>query len=83
VSQDYGPFPAHTQYGGSADCASGLHAVGGGVVGDGDAPGEQVVNSSYPDGTTGWAAYVDNLSSGDLGFTVYAVCAQASSVSGP
>jgi hypothetical protein len=49
------------------------------------------VNSTYPSdgtgsgdaGTTGWTGYVDNLSGTTLGFTVYAVCASASSVTGP
>ena len=53
--------------------------------------GQQEINSSYPsDGTntatqgnTAWTAWVDNLSAVQLGFTVYAICAPASSVTGP
>jgi hypothetical protein len=49
------------------------------------------VNSSYPsdgsgDGTPGssaWWADVDNNSGSQLGFTVFAICAPAGSVSGP
>lgn len=91
VSTAYGPFPAHTQYGGEAVCGSTLHALGGGVVSDSGTPGDQAVNSSYPsdgtgsgnDGTTAWWADVDNNSTGTLGFVVYAVCAPAGSVTGP
>jgi hypothetical protein len=90
VAQDFGPFPAHTQYAGEAACGSNLHVVGGGVLTNG-AYGEQAVNSSYPssgngsgnEGTTGWIAAVDNLSSSTQGFTVYAICAAVSNVSGP
>jgi hypothetical protein len=90
VARDFGPFPAHAQYPGEASCGSNLHVVGGGVLTDGGYA-EQAVNSSYPsngdgshnEGTTGWAAYVDNLSSSEQGFTVYAICAAVSSVSGP
>jgi hypothetical protein len=49
------------------------------------------VNSSFPSngagdgtpGTTAWWADVDNNSESQLGFTVYAICAPAASVSGP
>src|SRR4051794_17871873 len=90
VSGDFGPFPAHSQYGGEVVCSQGEHAVGGGVLSDGDYA-QQVVDSTYPSdgtgstdpGTRGWTAYVDNTSSTTLGFTVYAVCAAASSVTGP
>ncbi len=91
VSADFGPFPAGTQYGGEANCAGGLHAVGGGVVSESATAGGQTVNSTYPSdgsgsgdpGTTAWSAYVDNASSNSLGFTVYAICAPAGSVTGP
>ena len=71
-------------------CAPGQHAVGGGVAAEGDV-GQQAVNSTYPSdgtgsgdpGTRGWTAFVDNLSGSALGFTVYAVCAAAGSVTGP
>jgi hypothetical protein len=90
VAHDYGPVPAHTQYAGEAACGSNLHVVGGGVLTDGGYA-EQAVNSSYPssgdgsgnEGTTGWIAAVDNLSSSTQGFTVYAICASVSCVSGP
>lgn len=90
VAQDYGPFPAHSQYAGEAACGSNLHVVGGGVLTDGGY-GEQAVNSSFPsngngsgdEGTTGWVAAVDNLSSTTQGFTVYAICASVANVSGP
>jgi hypothetical protein len=90
VARDFGPFPAHTQYGGEATCAPGKHAIGGGVMTDGG-NAEQAVDSTYPsdgtgsgnEGTNGWSAYVNNLSATTLGFTVYAVCAAADSVTGP
>jgi hypothetical protein len=91
VSESFGPFPAHAQYGGEAVCSANLHAVGGGVVSESGTAGQQAVNSSFPsdgsgtgqDGTTAWWADVDNLSATSLGFTVYAICAPAGSVSGP
>lgn len=91
VTRSFGPYPAGTQYGGEAPCATGQHAVGGGVIGVGSDVREQSINSTYPsDGTgstdpgnRGWSAWVDNLSTRALGFDVYAVCATASSVSGP
>jgi hypothetical protein len=91
VSALFGPFPANSQYLGEAPCGSGQHAVGGGVLTDSGNPGEQAVNSTFPSdgsgtgtqGNTAWGAYVDNLSSGALGFTVYAVCTAAGSVTGP
>jgi hypothetical protein len=91
VSTAYGPFPAHTQYGGEAVCGSNLHALGGGVVSDGGTAGQQAVNSSYPsdgtgtgnDGTAAWWADVDNNSAVTLGFVVYAICGPAGSVTGP
>jgi hypothetical protein len=89
VASDYGPFPAHSQYTGVAVCGANLFVVGGGVMSDGEAPAQQAVNSSYPsdqtgaEGRTAWAASVDNLTSGQLGFTVYAICAPSANVSGP
>jgi hypothetical protein len=91
VTADFGPFPAHTQYGGEASCTGGQHAIGGGVVADSNLADRQAVNSTYPTdgtgtgtpGTSAWSAYVDNNSAGDLGFTVYAVCAPTTSVTGP
>ena len=91
VATDFGPFPAHAQYFGEAPCGSGLHVVGGGVLSEGGNAGEQAVNSTYPtdgtgsgnEGTSGWGAWVDNLSANQLGFTVYAICASSTNVSGP
>jgi len=91
VAADFGPFPSHTQYGGEAACSGGQQAISGGVLAESGVAGGQAVNSSYPtdgtgtgtQGTTAWSAYVDNNSSGALGFTVYAVCAPAASVTGP
>jgi hypothetical protein len=89
VASDYGPFPAHSQYTEVAACGANLFVVGGGVVTESQTAGEQEVNSSYPsdgtgdEGTTAWAAAVDNLSSSQLGFTVYAICAPSANVSGP
>jgi hypothetical protein len=87
VTAEYGPFRPHSQYTGVAACRANLIAVGGGVLTDAETPAEQTVNSSYPSdgtgkvGTTAWAASVDNLSSKQLGFTVYAICAPSASVS--
>jgi hypothetical protein len=90
VSEDFGPYPAHSQYGGEVVCNSGEHAVGGGVLSDGGYA-QQMIDSMYPSdgtgsndpGTRGWTAYVNNTSSTTLGFRVYAVCAAASTVAGP
>jgi hypothetical protein len=91
VSTDFGPFPAGTQYGAETTCPAGKHVVGGGVVSESNNPGEQSVNSSYPSDGTGtgdpgnsaWTAAVDNTSAGQLSFSVYAICAEANSVTGP
>ena len=91
VFADFGPFPAGAQYSGEAACTGDQHVLGGGVLSESTDPGEQAVNSTYPsDGTgtgdpgnAGWSADVDNVSSSSLGFTVYAVCAEAASVTGP
>jgi hypothetical protein len=89
VATDYGPFPAHSQYTGVAVCGANLFVVGGGVMSDSETPAQQAVNSSYPSDKTGaegraaWTASVDNLTSGQLGFTVYAICAPSANVSGP
>lgn len=90
VSEDFGPFPSETEYGGEVACGSGDHAVGGGVETDNE--GEQSLAGTYPSdgtgsgdpGTIGWTGVVDNLSSTDEhGFTVWAVCAAAKSVTTP
>ena len=89
MSTDFGPYPAHTQYHGEVVCNVGQHAISGGVLADSNVAGQQAVNSSYPTnglgdpGSQGWGVDVDNVSSTPLGFTVYAVCAAASSVTGP
>jgi hypothetical protein len=83
VSTDWGPFPANTQYPGETQCGPDLHVVGGGVLSDSPTAGKQAVNSTYPSngtgtgepGNTAWWADVDNLSTGSLGFVVYAICA--------
>jgi hypothetical protein len=90
VSESFGPFPAGTQYGAEVACPSGKHVVGGGVESEGDFK-QQAINSSFPSdgdntgaaGNVAWTAFVDNTSVTALGFTVYAVCGAASSVTGP
>ncbi|HEX6788519.1 MAG TPA: hypothetical protein VF091_04685 [Gaiellaceae bacterium] len=85
VAQTYGPFDAQTENGGNALCGQNLHVVGGGVVADEGL----IVNSSYPsddqynDGTTGWSVFVDNPTSDQLSYRVYAICAPVQSVNGP
>jgi hypothetical protein len=91
VSADFGPIAAHTQMGGEAVCATGQHAVGGGVFSESNIPGEQSVNSTYPsdgtgtggEGTAAWWVDADNNSANPLSFTVYVVCAPATTVTGP
>jgi hypothetical protein len=61
-----------TQNFGSVSCASGELRTGGGVFGSGGRT--QSVNSTYPTGTLGWAAWMNNDSSSTLSFTVFAVC---------
>src|SRR5258705_415985 len=41
VSESFGPFPAHAQYGGEAVCSANLHAVGGGVLSESSTAGQQ------------------------------------------
>ncbi|HEX4718917.1 MAG TPA: hypothetical protein VH300_10335 [Thermoleophilaceae bacterium] len=60
-----------------ATCDAGLTVVGGGVfVADKAA---QAIADSFPSSTSAWTADVYNLGSGTPTFTVYAVCAPASS----
>jgi hypothetical protein len=63
---------AFSQNFGSVNCASGELRTGGGVFGSGGRV--QSVNSSYPIGTLGWGAWMNNNGSSGLTFTVYAVC---------
>lgn len=90
VSGDLPSLPAHSQYGTEVDCASGDHVVGGGVMTSGGYD-EVSIDDSYPSdgtgsggpGTRGWTAFVSNLGATTGAFTVYAICAAASSVTGP
>ena len=84
VSQD-ASTDAHDESGGRAACGPNLRVVAGGVAADTGL----LVNSSFPsddqydEGTTGWSVFVDNFTNTSLGYTVYAICAPAQSVSGP
>jgi hypothetical protein len=63
----------------SATCPSGLVVVGGGAgVSD---ESNEIVNDSYPLGTTGWPAHIYADSTGGTGFTVYAICLPTASTS--
>lgn len=63
----------------TATCDPGLTVVGGGAkLSDQD---NQIVNDSYPSGTSGWTVDVFASPSGDSAFTVYAICVPAASTS--
>lgn len=65
--------PAGTQSFGRVQCpAAGQTVTGGGVFGS--AGLQQSVNSSFPSGDAGWAAYMNNTSASTASFQVYAVC---------
>jgi hypothetical protein len=63
---------ANSQNFGSVSCLSGEFRTGGGVFGSGGRL--QSVNSTYPIGSLGWGAWMNNNSGSTLSFTVYAVC---------
>jgi hypothetical protein len=67
--------PAGGQTHGTVACPTGTKPLGGGV---GVASSDLAVNinSTYPNGTAGWAVDVNNGSSSATGFAVYAVCAK-------
>jgi hypothetical protein len=63
----------------TATCDPGLTVVGGGAkLGNED---NQLVNDSYPSGSTGWTVDVFASPSGGGAFSVYAICATAASTS--
>lgn len=76
--------PAGDLTAGSVACPAGQNVLGGGVFSSGPS-NTQFVNATYPSdgalaaGTTGWAAYVDNVSASNYTFTVYAICASVAS----
>lgn len=74
--------PASTQSVGTVACDAGQHAVGGGVVAATTAIGQNV-NSTFPVGSTGWRAYVDNFTETPSTFRVYVICTTTSAVSRP
>lgn len=63
----------------TASCDPGLTVVGGGAKLSNE--DNQLVNDSYPSGTTGWTVDVFASSSGGGAFTVYAICVPAASTS--
>jgi hypothetical protein len=58
-------------------CDTGQHVVGGGVQSSGAG---MTVDSSWPDGTTGWNAWVRNDANDSRTFTVYVICASTSGI---
>jgi hypothetical protein len=94
VSSPYAAIPAGIEYGGEAVCTGSDHVVGGGVATESTPDASQIVHvdGSYPSdgagtgaqGNKAWWADVNNSSATThLGFTVYAICAPAGSVTGP
>jgi hypothetical protein len=67
--------PAGTQARGTINCPSGTVVLGGGAFSNSVATNVNL-NSSYPDGSTEWSVDMNNASTGDASFVVYAVCAQ-------
>jgi len=68
--------PNGTQSFGSVQCPVNRVRSGGGVFGSSGfhTAGQQSVNSSYPIGPRGWAAYMNNETGSASSFTVYTVC---------
>ncbi len=61
---------------GSVACPANTRVSGGGVYGAGGT--SQSINSSYPTGGgTGWGAFMNNTSTTNSSFTVYAICSLA------
>jgi hypothetical protein len=67
--------PAGTQARGTVSCPSGTVVLGGGAFSNSGATNVNL-NSSYPNGSTEWSVEMNNASSSDTSFVVYAVCAQ-------
>jgi hypothetical protein len=63
----------------TATCDPGLTVVGGGAQLTNE--DNQLVNDSYPSGTSGWTVDVFASPSGGGAFTVYAICVPAASTS--
>lgn len=79
--------PAHQQTGGHAQCPKGYYAIGGGVAGFTNEPGQQAVNVSRPFDSADkdripdqYQGFVDNLSDSEGKFEVVAACVRASAV---
>lgn len=83
-----GAIPAGKQAYVSAQCESGQHATGGGVIGGSEELGEDV-NSSFPGNeegepaTTGWVVVIDNNTAKQQLAQAFVVCANAGTVTGP
>jgi hypothetical protein len=88
VAGPLGGIPAGEQLYVTAQCASGEHPVGGGVLSGAEGVGESV-NSSFPGNeggepaTTGWVASVNNETAKEQTAQAYVICAEAGTVTGP
>jgi hypothetical protein len=73
--------PAGSQYSGEAKCPNGLHVVGGSANGitNGDFPSDG--SGAGTPGNTSW--FVRGSGSSSIGTKIYAICAPASTVTGP
>jgi hypothetical protein len=87
VTGEPGGIPPGEQLFVSAQCESGLHAVGGGVLGGAAEVGENV-NSSFPGNekgepaTTGWVVSVNNTTAKEQTAQAYVICTEAGTVTG-
>jgi hypothetical protein len=72
---------SHTIGNASATCPAGTNVVGGGVYSVFSQYNEIDVDSSFPDTTTSWKAFVSNISVKNQTIRAYAICATATSTS--
>jgi hypothetical protein len=77
VSGEFAIAAGKTNYG-KVECDAGQYAIGGGVYSSGSG---MTVDSSYPEGITGWNAWMRNDSGDARAFTLYVICTGASGVS--
>ena len=61
----------------TANCDAGLVVIGGG--GSLSDQNHQLMNDSFPSGTSGWTVHVSNAGTTTPAFTSYAICAPAAS----
>jgi hypothetical protein len=74
-------IPSHQIGNGIATCPAGTNVTGGGVISLTSSYSQMDVDSSYPDSSTSWKAFVNNISGVAQIIRPYAICAAATSIS--